>query len=158
MEFCVKSDELGKILNLTTRRINQLAQEGILQRDYSGKFDLRKAIPAYIDYQLNESDELKLEKTAHEKIKREKSELELKLMKNELHRSEDVEAVMTDMILRCRSRLLNIPSKAAPLIIGYKDVMRIQNVLQKQIEEALNELADYEPEMFMSEEAQLHSK
>lgn len=152
MEYLVRSEELGKIIELSARRVNQLAKEGIIQKDQSGKFDLRKAVPLYMKY-IDKNDTLKREKTMHEKIKREKASLELKLMKNELHKSEDVEAVMTDMLSRCRAKLLGIPSKVAPFVIGYNEIGKIQAVIQKHIEEALIELSDYNPEMFMSKEA-----
>jgi phage terminase Nu1 subunit (DNA packaging protein) len=158
----VNSIVLGSCWGITDRRVRQLREEGIISEVARGKYDLIESTRRYCEYlrqQVNASNdgkEVKLnydtEKALHEKVKREKAELQFKVMKGELHRSEDVESVMTDMITRAKTKLLGIPPRVAPLVLGYKDISKVQTILQNHVEEALNELADYNPELFINDE------
>lgn len=54
-------------------------------------------------------------------------------MKGELHKAHDVEDVVVDRITNVKTKLLEISYKAAPMIIGYTDITRVQSILQKLI-------------------------
>lgn len=139
----VNSITLATILGITDRRVRQLVQEGIIDAKARGKYELVKTIQQYCNYlrQKSEVDSNKLgskidyenERALHEKVKREKADLQLKVMKGELHRAIDLEMVVTDMITKTKIKILGIPAKAAPMIIVYTDIPRIQIVLQKVI-------------------------
>ena len=79
------------------------------------------------------------------------AELKLALMKGELHKSDDVEAVMTDMLMRIRSRFLQMPTKVAPLLEG-KEAGEIKRILYYEVREILEELKEYNPKEFKSDE------
>lgn len=157
----VNSITLGNIWGITDRRVRQLKEEGVISEVARGKYDLVDCTRKYCDYlrqALNSnsgSKEVKLnydtEKALHEKAKREKAELQLQIMRGEVHRSEDVERVMTDMLSRMRSKLLALPSKVAPFVIGYDNIAKIQAILSKNVEEALQELSEYDPELFVND-------
>lgn len=158
----VNSIVLGNCLGITDRRVRQLKTEGIIPEVSRGKYDLFECTRRYCEYlrqQLNsnsDNKEVKLnydqERALHEKAKREKAELQLKVMKGELHLSTDVEDIMTDMITRAKTKLLGLPSKAAPMVMGYKDISKIQSILQKVVDDTLNELSEYNPELFKNDE------
>lgn len=152
----VSSKELGEIVGITERRVNQLVKSNkIFTKDPDGKFDVVKNVDSWFKTKYQEVDSssnMKSEQALHEKIKRQKSELQLKIMKGDLHRSKDVEAAMTNMITNAKQRLLGLPSKAAPMVMGFKDLSSIQNVLQKIVEESLAELAEYTVELFRGNE------
>lgn len=158
----VNSIVLGGLWGITDRRVRQLREEGVISEVARGKYSLNDCTRKYCEYlrqQINansEGKETKLsydtEKALHEKAKREKAELQLQVMKGELHRSEDIEMVMTDMLTRIKTKLLGIPSKVAPLVIGYKDITKPQGILQKYIQETLAELSEYNPELFINDE------
>ena len=158
----VNSIILGNCWGITDRRVRQLREEGIISEVARGKYDLIKSTRQYCEYlrqQANASKDGKesklnfdTEKALHEKVKREKAELQFKVMKGELHRSEDVESVMTDMITRAKTKLLGIPPKVSPMVLGYKDISKVQLIIQNHIEEALNELADYDPQLFINDD------
>ena len=50
--------------------------------------------------------------------------------------------------LRLFKRLLGIPVKAAPQVAGMEDTGEIQQALQREVAEALNEIAGYDPADF----------
>lgn len=151
------TSELAEILGLTDRRVRQLEQAGIISKLARGKFDLAASVQQYIAWlkaNSAESDEeldLKKEKTLLTRVNRQKVELELQIMRGELHRSEDVRRVMNDMLGAFRARCLAIPSKMAPRLQGQTDLAVIQDTIKKEVYEALTELSDYDPEVFYAQ-------
>jgi hypothetical protein len=80
--------------------------------------------------------------------KAEMAKLELSVMRGRLHEAEHVKKIMTDMIVACRSRLLSIPSRASTALVNKAEPNDIAEYLQGLVYEALNALAEYEPEKF----------
>lgn len=159
----VSAQVLGQIIGVSDRRIRQLAEENILVRVSKGRYNLLESTKNYIltlkvalesDGRDNPDGELVLEeeKALHERVKRFIAELKLQTMKGELHKSNDVERVMTDMLVSVKTKLLAMPSKLAPLIIGRTDVGSVKDVITKEILETLNELKEYNPVDFFSDE------
>lgn len=159
----VSSTVLANLFGLTTRRIRMLENEGIIEKASRGRYKLTENIKKYITY-LKASQELKEESQSESKIdfdlehallerrKREKLDLEIAAMKGTMHKSEDVEKVMNDMLANFRSKILALPSKTAPRLIAREDIGEIQDILQLEMLEALNELSNYDPTKFYSEE------
>lgn len=147
------TSDIAKLLMITQRRVNQLADEGIIIRQIEGDFVLPEAIAEYYAYKYKSNEEVDYmaEKALHEKTKRELAELELAKRRNEVHDAEDVQIVMVDMLTKLRSQLLGLPTKMAKLL-AERDASYIDAALTQEIEERLQELSDYSPTMF-SEEA-----
>ena len=159
----VNSATLEKILQVSDRRIRQLAEENIIVRVSKGRYRLMESISNYIltlkvsmeagnsqsvDGELN----LDEEKAIHERVKRHISELKLKTMQGELHKSEDVERVMTDMLVSIKSKLLSMPSKLAPMLVARNDIDFIKRTINSEVLEVLNELKDYNAKDFYDDE------
>ena len=158
----VSAAVLGDMFGVSDRRIRQMAEEGIVARAAKGRYKLVDSIKNYLltvklaaegvgvdlaDGEIN----LEEEKGLHERVKRHISELKLQIMKGGLHKAQDVEIVMTDMLVAFKTRMMNIPSKVAP-ILESRDAVFIKDRLTCEIIEALNELKDYAPRAFYSEE------
>lgn len=158
----VSAAVLGDMFGVSDRRIRQMAEEGIVARAAKGRYKLVDSIKNYLltmklaaegvgidlaDGEIN----LEEEKGLHERVKRHISELKLQIMKGGLHKAEDVEIVMTDMLVAFKTRMMNIPSKVAP-ILENRDAAFIKDRLTSEVIEALNELKDYDPREFYSEE------
>ncbi len=158
----VSASVLGELLGVTDRRVRQLASEGIFKRAAKGRYVLPESIKTYIKMLKMESDiakgsedheiDLDKEKAIHERIKRQQSEIKLALMKGEVHKSEDVADVMMDMLASFRSKMIALPSKLAPLLVGKSAANEVREVLTKEILEVLMELKDYDPADFYGEE------
>lgn len=152
-EYKVSTAELSEILGLSSRRIQQLTKEEALVRISHGVYDLPASIQSYLEYIKEQSKTgEELSKVTEEillvRAKRIKAELDLDIMQGNVHRSEDVEAIMNDMLASFRAQLLVLPNKVAPLIIAQTEVEIIKTIIKKYVNEALQELADYEPGMF----------
>ena len=159
----VSSTVLSNLFGLTTRRIRQLENEGVIQKIARGKYSLQGNIKSYITY-IKASADLKENKTEAGKIdydeehallerrKREKIELELAAMRGTMHYSEDVERVMNDMLSNFKAKILALPSRAAPRLITLSTIADIQEILQNEVLDALNEMSKYNPNDFYSNE------
>ena len=143
------SYDLASLLQITQRRANQLVDEKIITRQPEGDFILPEAVAEFYahKYKAEKALDLMAERAIHEKVKRELSELDLRERQRELHEASDVELVLTDMLVRVRTRLLGIPMAMAPRLAGLTKG-KIAELLEKEIESALIELKDYSPTMF----------
>ncbi len=153
---------MANIFSLSERRIRQMAEEGTVVRAAKGRYKLVESLKNYtlalklaaeganVDNPDGEID-IDEEKALHERIKRHISELKLQVMKGDLHKAGDVERVMMDMLASFKTRLMNIPSKVAP-VLENRDAAYIKERLTKEIIEVLNELKDYNPKDFYSDE------
>lgn len=159
----VSAAVLGDTFGVSDRRIRQMAEEGIISRVAKGRYNYKESVKNYIlslklaaDASASENPDGELdfneEKALHERVKRHISELKYQTMKGELHKAEDVQKVMTDMLTAFKTRILNIPAKASPLLANRSEVGYIKDVLTKEVLEALNELKEYDPKMFYSDE------
>ena len=157
----VSAAVLGNIFGVTDRRIRQM-EEGIIVRAAKGRYNLVDSLKNYIlslklAVDSNDSDnpdgELNFEeeKALHERVKRHISEMKLQTMKGELHKADDVRHVMTDMLSSFKTRMMNIPAKVAP-VLEDRDAGYIKERLTSEVTEALNELKDYNPADFYSDE------
>lgn len=162
-QVTVSSTVLSNLFGITTRRIRQLENEGVIKKVARGKYNLQENIKSYItfiktsaDLKENKSEEGKIdydeEHALLERRRREKIELELAAMRGTMHYSEDVERVMTDMLSNFKAKLLGLPSRAAPQLITFSEIGDIQECLHKEVLEVLNELSEYNPSDFYSED------
>ena len=158
----VSAAVLGGIFGVTDRRVRQMAEEGIIVRAAKGRYNLVESLKNYIlslklaaeGATIDGPDgaiDIDEEKALHERVKRHISELKLQTMRGELHKAEDVEKVMSDMLAAFKTRVMNIPSKVAP-ILEDRDAGYIKDRLTNEVVEALNELKDYDPKAFYSDE------
>lgn len=144
------SAAVARRLDMTERNVRNLRDKGVLSEYRPGLYDIEAATVAYINFlrQKNPEIEEKLdyntERAKLMRAKRENEEMDLKLKKNDLHTSEDIEQVMTDMLMRFRTRLMALPAKLSPKLVKRADQKAIFKLLKGEIDEALQELSDYD--------------
>ena len=151
---------IAKLFGVTERRVQQLAKEGIIPaaqtRPY--KFDLLPTVQAYIRYLSekangkgsksaddvqSESDKLRAEadlKTYKAKI----AEMQYNELEGTMHRSEDVEAMTTDLVYTVRSMVMALPGRLAMDVVQTSSAAEASELIRSECYKILNELADYE--------------
>jgi phage terminase Nu1 subunit (DNA packaging protein) len=151
---------IADLCGVTERRVEQLAQKKIIPKAGKGLFDLGPTVQAYIRYlhglangaisaDTSELNQRLLQAQAEEReAKARIAQLELSVMEGRLHEAEHVKKIMADMIVACRSRLLAVPSRASTPLAGMTEPAEIAEYLQALIHEALDALAEYDPEQF----------
>ncbi len=160
----VSAKVMGEVLSVGDRQVRNLAEEGILVRNSHGKYLFLKSIKNYIlnlkiakagEKIVSSLDDDNLdwekEKARHEHLKSMITEINLQLIKGQVHKSEDVGRVITDMFAKFRSKMMSLPAMLAPRL-WRKAREEITDILREGIEEALNELAAYNPADYYAEE------
>lgn len=130
---------------LTERRIRQLRDEGVIQEERPGLYDLQATVLRYIKYLGGTGKEsLQTERMKLTAEKRKSAEMDNELRMGTLHRTEDIELGITTLCLNLRSRLLAMPAKLSPeLVAAGGDQEAIFDILKAAMDEALEELSDY---------------
>lgn len=140
---------VARFLDLSERRVRQLRDEKVIQEASPGLYDLTATNHKYINYlrkrnpESEEQIDYNTERAKLVRAKRRNEEYELAIKEGQLHRSEDIEQVMTDMLINFKSRLMEIPAKLSPALCEKKDKADIYKLLKESIDEALKELSDF---------------
>jgi len=143
---------IARILDLTERRVRQLKSENVIEeyKDMPGLYALVPTVHAYVNYirkrnpESAESIDYNTERAKLVRAKRLNEEYDLRVKEGDLHSSADVEAVMADMLITFKSRLMAIPAKLSPTLSKKTDKAEIHRILKASVDEALNELADFD--------------
>lgn len=148
---------LAKSLKLSHQRVAQLINEGIVIRDSAdigGGVLVLESIRNYYSRKATSTDgsdvDINRERALHEKAKRQLAELRLEKAIGNVYDSKIVERVITDDLVKLRTRLLTLPSKLAPTIEG-KSKGEIDQILTREIEDCLSELSQFDPSVFMGD-------
>ncbi|QTX33220.1 hypothetical protein KAR29_04820 [Aminithiophilus ramosus] len=147
----VAGTTLATFLGVSERRVQQLAQEGRIPRTEHGKYPLRDSVTGYLRFLQEDSGninpkDLDKETTRLRRAQADKAELEVQVMRAELHPAEAVAEIWGEMIGAFRARMLAVPVKLAPRLQGEEDLGVIRERLRQGVHEALKELAGYDPE------------
>ena len=149
----VNTKTMALVLGVTTRRVQQMIQDGTLKTCAKGKLLLFENVQRYITFitgnQMTE-EERKFEqarKGAEFKLKAAKAEiatLEASELKGKMHRSEDVEAMTQDLCSYIRETLLGLPGRLA-VDVSLSDTAEECSVLIRDaVYAVLDGLSDYE--------------
>lgn len=142
----ISLSDLASLLMVTTRRIQQLVQQGHIQKAKHGSYLLEPAVQGYLQFiqgKTQAPEDYHAEKARLVKHQADKAEIEVKTLSGELVRAADVEAEWTDMLSAMKSRLMAIPSKAAPIVAAEDNPAQVIDIIEDLVREALQELSDY---------------
>lgn len=155
---------IAKIFGVSTRRVEQLKSEGVIKgQGKPTKYDLLPTIQAYIRYLSDKAygreekkskadlEEQKLRAEADIKQSKAKiAEMQVKELEGKMHRSEDVEAVMTDLVYTIRSMLTALPGRLAVDVSTAGSAAEASEIIRVEVYKILDELAayKYDPEEY----------
>ena len=152
---------IANLFNLSEKRIRQLTSDGIIEEYSKGYYALAPTVQGYIRYlqrQISDDDsgsDYNTEKAKLTKAKRENAELDLKVRTGVLHKSENIEFVMTNMLIAFKAKLLSMPYKILAGINAISDGANrndaIIGIIKSAVLETLTELSGYNPDMFSDE-------
>jgi len=144
---------ISKLLDLSPRRVYQLANEGVIPRAEKGRYELVPAVRGYIRYLRDRAigvgalpeDAARTCRARLIKAQAEAQEMENEKIRGELIPQIVVGRAWAEMAMAFRARSLSIPKKCAPQVVGVNSISEIEGMLEKMIMEALDELsrADY---------------
>jgi len=152
---------IAEILELSIKRVKQLTDDGVIGEYSPGRYRLLPAVRGYIRFlrsQISDDDvasSYNVEKARLTRLRRQDAELDLQVKMNGLHKSGDVEFVMTNMLTAFKAKLEVLPYKVLPSVLsapeGEGRADAVTAALKEAVGEALNELSGYDPALFDEE-------
>lgn len=154
----VSSTVIANLFDMTTRRVQQLTQEGVIEAAKvkgANQYDLHPTIQRYVKYLTDKANGRDQKKDGKTEIRRQEAEadfkrskadmvaLQLKELEGKMHRSEDVEAVMTDLVFVIRAMLTALPGRLAVDAFNAGSAEEVAEVIRAEIYKVLHELAGY---------------
>ncbi len=140
----VTPSEAAAFLQVPERTFYRLVETGIIPKAGDGEYILGEVVESYWRNQFD-TEGLKAAQTRLTTAQAELKELELAEQRGELHRASAIAKVWADNVLNAKKKLLAIPTKIPPMLVG-QDVQTIRKKLEQEIKESLRELADYDGE------------
>lgn len=148
---------VATLFNLSERRVQQLAKDGIIDgKKVEGvyQFDLLPTVRKYIAYLSDKANgrDQKNKKTEEEKLaaeadlkraKADMAELQLKELRGQMHRSEDVEAITTDLVYTIRSMIIALPGRLAVDVAAVDTAPEASEIIRRECYAVLEELSNY---------------
>jgi len=142
---------IARLLDLTERRVQQLAREGVIPKAENGRYDLVAAVRGYVKYLRDRAmgggapPDAHAERARLLKANADKVELDLAERRQELVPVDEAAALLERVIVAVRARVLAIPTRAAPLVRGKRRTAEVRDVLQTLTDEVLHEIAAIDP-------------
>lgn len=154
----VTVDVLAKATGLSTRRIQQLKQDGgfVTEETTMGRrYLLLESLIGFIKYLMKNQDSAdiaKETKKADLRLKKAKAKVvenELRILEGESHRAEHVRQIFSYMITETKSALKGLPGRCAVSCSGTTPT-EASEILKNEIHSVLDRMChlDYDPEKF----------
>lgn len=149
----VSPSEMAVVLGITARHLRRLAEDGVLEKSGKSSYNLVDTIQRYFaskEPEQQDDDERNIERTKHaaeallKKSKADIAKLEADELKGKMHREEDVEALVGDMIFSIRSALLALPGRLAVNVTAASSAAEASSIIQKEVYQVMTELAAYQ--------------
>lgn len=156
-ENWITSRALAKLVMLSPERVRQLEDEGyFISKTEKGKkyFDLLPSVQMYIEY-IKKQKEHPLYEVMDDEARKLKAEADLKEAKAAIeqmkkaefeatmHRSDDVERIVTDLCMAVRAELMALPGMLAVDVASAQSASEAAGFIKKAVNDILNSLTDY---------------
>jgi phage terminase Nu1 subunit (DNA packaging protein) len=136
LDLQVTSAELGALVGLTARRINQFAEAGKLVRVARNRFRLADAMPVLMEELCDGGDkasELQVERVRKLRAEATMAELELAKAVGAVALVSEFERAQNMMVGTIRTNLLQVPSRAVLQLLGCTDESSFKQKLRDEI-------------------------
>lgn len=140
---------LGRVLGIGEDEVTELTRRGVIREGLAknGLFILEESAREIIAALKQEDGRHKsadyiAERARMMMAKRKSAEYDLELREKQLHRTEDIEIVITKILVGFKAKIRAIPSKMAERCAKMTNREEIFSLLKKTTDEALLELSD----------------
>lgn len=149
----IGAKQLAYLFNVTERRVQQLAAEGIIKKEARGRYNLTESIRGYVAFlqevaagtQGESESDYGDARTQKMRADADKSIMEAAVLAGTLIPADIVAYSWNHMIGAFRAKMLNLPKKTAPIVQHESSFRKCQSALQSAVHECLGELSEYEP-------------
>lgn len=151
----VSASVVGDWIGLSERRVRELRDQAVIPDNGRGGFDLRESIRAYCAHIRpaagrnaagGSAGAASLDQARIEVLNEQRDRLKMlnAQMRGEAVLAEDMETVVGAYADATRARILALPTRAAPLVLGMASLAEIRDKLTELSHEACGELAAQE--------------
>ena len=149
----IGAKQLAYLFKISERRVQQLAAEGIIQKEARGRYNLTESIRGYVGFlqeiaagsQGEKESDYGDARTQKMRADADKAIMEAATLAGGLIPVDIVAYSWNHMVGAFRAKLLNLPKKTAPIVQHETSFRKCQTALQSAIHECLAELSEYEP-------------
>lgn len=138
---------VAAMCDLDARRIQQLAKEGVIPKARRGEYHLVDCVRGYVRYLRDRQPAPAAAPETFDASRARKmeadaalAELDLAVRRSKLVPAEKYERELGRAFARVRSRLLPLPSRAAPDLMALTDELKIEAILDRYVLEVIEEL------------------
>ncbi|MCL2344778.1 MAG: hypothetical protein FWC58_02845 [Desulfobulbus sp.] len=146
----VSVDAVARLMDMTPRRVQQLANEGVIPKPKSrGQYEIFACVIGYIRHLRGMLDgdagDLLSEKMRLTRAQADKTEIEAARIKGELVSLADAERGWSALVGAFRAKMLTLPQRAA-IAMPNKTEPEAERILTDMVYEALAELSGWKPD------------
>jgi phage terminase Nu1 subunit (DNA packaging protein) len=142
---------LAELFGMAVANISQLTTAGVIESSAPGRNNLLKCVYTYVKHLKGKADgrmkggtgEFVDEKARLTKAQADMAEMEALEMSGEMVRRDEVVQEWQGILMDMKAKILSMPSKAATLVADEDSPAVCQQILDKMIREALQELSEY---------------
>jgi len=145
---------IAKLLDLSERRVQQLAREGVIPKETRGQYDLVGSVQGYVRYLRDQAEKARggapdyaAERARFIRARADLAELDAEARRGRLLEAADVEAAWTAVLALLRTRLLALPDGLAPQLHAAGSVGDTRAALRMALRGILEELAETDVEI-----------
>jgi phage terminase Nu1 subunit (DNA packaging protein) len=148
--YCTQQ-ALAELFGLYPQNISQLTTSGIIEVAPPGRNNLLQTVHRYVKHLRSKADKRTTggsgdfadEKARLTKAQADMAEMEAEEMSGDLVRRSEVVQEWQNILMDMKSKLMAMPSKAATLVADEENPAVCQQILDKMVREALQELSGY---------------
>lgn len=144
--------EFADHIGVSRQAVSEMVRKEIIPSTGRGKIDLNEARLAYCAHLREQAAgrrgsgdgglDLTEERARKEKEQADHLEMKNAELRRELLQREDVAAAVVGSFARVRARLIGVPSKAAPMVMGLETPAEAEAVIRNAVYDALRELSE----------------
>lgn len=151
MNGTLSTAQLADLLMITSRRVQQLTDEGVIPKVSRGKYELIPAVQGYVRFLQERTNghnaspaDYHAEKARLTKAQADLAELELAKARGEVAPIPDIEREWSRKFAVLRSNVMNVAQRVATQLLGETNEQRFKSVLRAELTDALERTAEAE--------------
>lgn len=152
MKIAMTKKELASIAGYTYQRLHTIDQSlpekqklFVKSEADEKKFDLAIFVQRWVAYNKQvseeETEELSVVKAQHERIKKEKTQIEVDRLNGKLVEIQAVDMLWSNIASLVKGRFVNLAKKLAPALVMIDKPDRIEEIIDREVRDALTMIA-----------------
>ena len=139
--------ELATVAGYSYRRLHDIntdlsKDKKLFVKGEGGKYDLAIFVQRWLAYWMEaveeETEELSKVKAQHEKVKKEKTQLEVDRMKGDYVPTADVIRMWENVAAIVANRLVTLPEKLAPALVMIESTDTVYAIIEREVRDAMD--------------------